>query len=370
MTENLQTQFQIERCETLAQLDALEKEWSDLLDEISDAPIYLTWEWIRTWWIFFGQDRQLWLLTARDKQGKLHGLAPFMGEKYQKGLIKLNMIVFIGIGCVCPTNLKILGRPDDMERLYLAFLEFLLGQSDQWDVLRISFVVEGSSEENLLQAAGGSIRIGARMPSGYISLPGNWESYLRNLRGKFRRDLKSSRSKLESDYPGIVEFSYITDPEELDSAMDQLEDLVKRRCHAKGLTTDWDDLTFTRFHRTITHLALSCGWLRFFTLKVEDRVIALVYNFLYHDCYYGYNMGFEFDWNRYNPGHLLIAFCIQTAILEGAERFEMGRGRADHKTNWTDSVRIENEILFRRNWRGGLWIKLGNIWRGLKFRAK
>jgi len=365
-----QPPYQIERHETLAQLDALEKDWSELLDEIPGIPIFLTWEWIRTWWLYFGEGRQLWLLTARDKQGRLLGLAPLMREEYKKGLMKLGMLAFIGTGRVCPTQLNILARTSDKEGVYQAFLGFLLGQSDQWDVLRISSVAQDSIENNLLMAAGGRIRIGAQTPSLHIPLTGSWETYLKTINRKFRRDIKSSNSKLEGDYPGMVDFACVTDPQGLNSAMEKLEELIRNRCHAKRLSTDWDNPTFTSFHRTIACLALNRGWLRLYTLTVKDSVIALVYDFRFKDCIYGYNLGFDIEWSRYNPGRLLIAYSIQAAIQEGASDYDMGRGDAEHKFDWSDHLRMENEILFSNNWRGDLWIRLGNLERGLKIKAK
>ena len=364
-----QSPYKIDRLTTLAQLDALEMDWSELLDEIPGLPIFLTWEWIRTWWVYFGQGRQMWLLTARDEQGRLLGIAPFMSEKYHKGLMKLDTITFIGTGRVCPTHLNILARASDKKELYRAFLDFLFLHSDQWDVLRIQSVAPDSIEHNLLKTAGGHIRIGAETPSLYIPLAVNWDAYLNTTSQRFRRNLKTASSKLEGDYPGKVNFACVTNPQKLNSVMEKLEELIRDRCHTKKLPTDWDDLTFANFHRTIASLALNRGWLRLYTLTVDDHTVALVYNFCFKDCFYGYNMGYDNDWSKYNPGRLIVAYSIQMAIQEAAVEFDMGRGDADHKFSWTNHVRTEDEILFSSNWKGSLWIKFGNIERGLKIKA-
>jgi hypothetical protein len=361
-----QSPYQIERHATMAQLDALEKDWSELVDEIPDVPIFFTWEWIKIWWQYFSQGRQLWVLTARDEQGRLQGIAPFMREEYKKGLVKLGMLAFIGTGWVCPTHLKILARTSDKEGLYRAFLDFLMDQSEQWDILRISCVIPDSIEDNLLMAVGGRIQIGAQVPSPYTHLPSTWEAYRMSLSKRFRHKIKLSKSRLEGDYPGEVDFACVTDSQGLNSAMDKLVEFIRNRCHAKGVFTNWDDPTFTDFHRTIAHLALSRGWLRLYTLTVKGRVISLEYSFRFKDCAYTYNAGYDFDWSQYNPGYLLLAYSIQTAIQEGASEVDMGRGDADYKFFLTDRVRVENEVLFSSNWRGDLWIKLGNFKRGLK----
>lgn len=366
----MKTQYKIDHHATLEQLEALEKEWSDLLDEIPDAPIYFTWEWVRTWWLHFGKGRQLWLLTARDEQGRLVAIAPLMREEYKKAWMRLGMITFLGTGRVCPTNLKILTRGSDKERLYRAFLGFLFGQSDQWDILRIPSVAEDSKANELLYAAGGRIRIGAQITYISIHLPDNWEAYLKTISNKLRYNIKSAKSRLESDYPGLVKFAYITNPRDVDSAMEKLVELIRHKCHTKTLSTDWDDPTFTSFHRTIASLALDRGWLRLWTLTVKDQIIALLYDFRFKDSIFGYNAGFDIDWSEYSPGRLLLAHSIQTAIREAASEYEFGRVGAEYKFAWTNRVREENEILFSSNWRGELWIRFGNLERGLKIRAK
>ena len=89
---------------------------------IPDAPVFLTWEWIRTWWLYFGHDRELWPVTARERQGSLVGLAPLMREAHRKGGVKLRTIAFIGTGIVFPVHLNILAHTSNQEGVLQAFL--------------------------------------------------------------------------------------------------------------------------------------------------------------------------------------------------------------------------------------------------------
>jgi CelD/BcsL family acetyltransferase involved in cellulose biosynthesis len=365
-----QSPYQIDRLATLAQLDTLKKDWTDLVNEIPGAPIFLTWEWIRTWWLYFGQDRELWLLTARDKQGKLLGLAPLMREFTRMGWLKIRMMAFIGTGRIHPVHLNILAHPSDQKGLYQAFLNILLSKSDQWDVISFASVAQDSTSVSLLMAAGGSVRIVPQEPLPYIPLPSNWEIYLKAVSKKLRRNLKYFLSKLEDDYPGRVIFACVTDPRELQSAMEKLEELNKRRWHAIKLFTPFYDPTYSSFHQTIACQALNRGWLRLYTLTVVDRVIALFYCFHFQNRVYAYQIGFDLDWSGYSPGRLLIAYGIQTAIQESASELDWGPGDDDYKLAWTDQIRVENEILFSGSWRGGLWIKWKNFQGILKIKAK
>src|SRR5690606_15097206 len=40
--------------------------------------VYLTWEWVSTWWTNFHELGELWLLEARASDNRLVGIAPLM----------------------------------------------------------------------------------------------------------------------------------------------------------------------------------------------------------------------------------------------------------------------------------------------------
>src|SRR5690242_1252065 len=65
----------IRDCETFKKL---EPEWNALLQENRSSSIFLTWEWISTWWEIFGKDFEMRVLIDRDENGKLRGIAPLM----------------------------------------------------------------------------------------------------------------------------------------------------------------------------------------------------------------------------------------------------------------------------------------------------
>jgi len=349
--------YQISRCETLAQLDALEKEWADLLVNISEAPIFLSWEWIRTWWLYFGQDRQLWLLTARNQQGRLLGIAPLMKEQRIAGLLKLRVFTFIGADLTNSIHLDFLIHPLVRGELIDAFLEFLLNQSEEWDVLSLESVAEESDLYDLIGLFDRHVKIGNKKTSAYISLPDSWEVYTKTLSKKLRRNLKYFRSKLDHDYPGHVAFSRVTDLQEMAAIMQKLEELNKDRWHSKKRVSNFDHQGYSSFHLTMAHLGIQCDWLRLYQLTVSGNVIAICYNYLFHDRIYANAIAFDMDWSSYSPGRLAISYSIQAAIQEGATEYDWLGGEEPYKLAWTDKLRVEDEIIFSKTWHGRLWLE-------------
>ena len=73
---------------------ALEEEWEDLYRNSPRATPFQSWAWLYSWWEFYGEGYELRLITARDDEGLLIGLAPLMLER---GL-GLRKLLFVGTG--------------------------------------------------------------------------------------------------------------------------------------------------------------------------------------------------------------------------------------------------------------------------------
>src|SRR5262245_19899198 len=58
-------------------LTALRGEWRDLLQASSADCVFLTWQWLSTWWRHLSQGRRLCLIAVRSA-GELIAVAPFM----------------------------------------------------------------------------------------------------------------------------------------------------------------------------------------------------------------------------------------------------------------------------------------------------
>jgi CelD/BcsL family acetyltransferase involved in cellulose biosynthesis len=94
------------------------------------------------------------------------------------------------------------------------------------------------------------------------------------------------------------------------------------------------------------------------------------YCFRYRDVFYDYQRGLNPEWNRYSPGHLLLAHAMREAIAEGAREFDLLRGVEPYKFSWTDTVRTDSRILFSTEWPGHLWSLGATVYDGAAAVAK
>jgi CelD/BcsL family acetyltransferase involved in cellulose biosynthesis len=77
----------------------LESEWDNLLTNSQANNIFLTWEWVNTWWKVYKQDFELYLIVVRDKEANLVGIGPFkLARKRFLQLCNISVLEFLGSG--------------------------------------------------------------------------------------------------------------------------------------------------------------------------------------------------------------------------------------------------------------------------------
>src|SRR5213082_1594 len=81
--------------ENVDDLIAVRSEWNALLASSRADCIFLTWEWLYTWFKHLGSGRQLFIVAVR-REGELIGLAPLTMKKG----IPFTRMEFAGVGTV------------------------------------------------------------------------------------------------------------------------------------------------------------------------------------------------------------------------------------------------------------------------------
>lgn len=344
--------YRIERVRDEKGLRALQEPWTALLAGAGQMPVFLTWEWISTWWRHYGRQDGLWVLTAHDPDGRLAAIAPWMCARQHLGDLGPRQICFIGSGLVCPSHLCLIARSGDQEPACAAFLAYLDQHRREWDVLNLEAVAPHWAVVAHLAEQPGHVLKRPDLTCPYVALPGAWETYQSKLKKKLRRNLKYFHSLLEREHPGQAVFGQVTGAAELAAAMDAMIAMLQKRRD----DSSFNDPRLAAFHREIASLGLAKGWLRFYQLQVGGQPIAALYCFRYGEVVYAYQIGFDLAWARYSPGRLLIGYALEQSIREGAREFDWLRGEHDYKFEWTDQCRVDLNLLYGKTPPGRLWL--------------
>ena len=346
----------IERVEDLGGFEKLKEEWNELLDASSSPCLFLTWEWLWTWWKHLSTGRNLSLLTVR-LGGELVAIAPLaLRPASVRRQVPFRALEFLGTGSVGSDYLDIIVRRGSEVEAYGALANCL---SEDGPMLELTQVHgNGSAVAQLatqLRSRGWRV---TDMPAGvcpFIKLSGHsWQSYLATLgaehRYNFRRKLRAL-SKL-----GVVQFELIRSEAERRLAIPNLIDLHHKRWGARGGSDAFHTAELCAFHEEFSRVALERDWLRLFVLKLNGQPAAALYGFCYRNRFYFYQAGFDPQFGTYGVGLVTMGLAIQRACEEGLEEYDLLHGDESYKFHWASQVReLSRHELYPPRLRGSLY---------------
>src|SRR6266849_2732849 len=85
-----------------AGLAALDGQWDDLLARSGSDTVFLTWDWLRTWYEVYGAEVEPCVVLVRE-HGRLVAAAPLKIEERRRYGLRVRQLEYIGTGrAVCP----------------------------------------------------------------------------------------------------------------------------------------------------------------------------------------------------------------------------------------------------------------------------
>src|SRR5215510_813902 len=318
-------------------LAALEGEWNDLLGRSSADTVFLTWEWLWSWWEVYGVGVEPCVATVRE-DGRLVAAAPCMIEPRRRYGIAFRQLAFIGTGrAPCPdfTDLVVeAGREEELAPLLVAALAAERG----WDKLALAGVPDGSALRrplvSALEAAGLRPRIEPDCVCPYLPLPASWAALEARLSHNFRRNHRKKRRRLGGT---LVRWC----PEDdVGGALATLAALHQERMESSGRGGNFRKPDYRAFHERFAARAARRDWLYLAFLVRGGKPVAGRYGFLYRDTYYAYQSGFDPAARDDSPGEVLLGLVLEDLIGQGVAEFNFLRGAQPHKLHWADRQRV------------------------------
>jgi CelD/BcsL family acetyltransferase involved in cellulose biosynthesis len=332
--------FTFSRITSERELRALQPEWNQLLALSGVGTIYLTWEYLFTWWKVYGEDHQLCVLTARDESGRLCGIAPMAVGPGQCRRKLLRHLTFMGGICdstsECQDFIIHSERKDD---IVAAFCRMMWDKSmPTWDflVLPAGFELSGTlrtARNQLGTRAKPEVQI---REAPYADLPKTWEEYLKGRSPKFRSTIRNRLGKLETQHRW--EFKTAGEDISLDSAFDTLLKLNAIRWGAQNRSFNTPE--FIEFHRRLMPLLHEKGWLAMFVLYIDEIPAAVRYDFIYDEKIWGFQGGWDPAFAKLSIGSVMNALTFKWAIEKrGLREYDFGVEVSRYKTEWADCSR-------------------------------
>lgn len=343
----------VRRVDDVAGFEALRPEWDRLLGIAPVASVFMSWEWLFTWWKYYGARHRLAILVA-EHDGRVAGILPaYVRNDRVFGVFPIRVLRFLGTGGdTAPDDLDALLDPELAIEGAAALAEHVVGGLHAWDLMRLTDMAPSSVFLAALERAMPGRRWaasdrGRSAQISYLNLPNTFDEYLRTFdqakRGKFRR-----RRRDVNALPG-ARFYVCDDPAALDAAIDRLIELHHLRWRGRAEHYAFSSHAYNGFHREVMRLCLAHGWLRLYCLASDEGILAMSYCYRFRDAVFHFQGGFDPARADLQPGGVLMGYVIEHAISEGNRVFDMLRGEYDYKGSWAPERRETHFVeAFRR----------------------
>lgn len=317
----------------------MREQWSDVLRRSRDNNIFLTWEWLSTWWKHYGKGRELVILLAHDGE-RLAAIAPLMHSVNGISGFRLSKIGFF-TEHTDYRNFILAEKEAECLKLFLKYLNTL-----DWDSLEFRDIPETAESLALLRkmlTEDYALNEFVSSECPYLPLPASWDVLAKSLSGNMRRNLRRRMKRLKEEYE--VAFGRQDGIDSLRQGMKTFFFLHQKRWASKGLRGSFgEDPRFRDFLLDIARCFAEKQWLNLSFLTANDEPISAALCFEYNRILYYYHPGFDPEYSKYGVGNLLIMRLIQDSIQRGLDEFDFLRGDEDYKNDWTSLSRSSFEV--------------------------
>ncbi len=323
----------------------LEPEWNALLEQSVTHVPFLRHEYLETWWQTRGggewQSAELAIVTARNDQEELIGIAPFFIAKHA-GRPTLLLLGSIEVS----DYLDLIVRREDLPAFLEGLLPFLQQCGLRWQTAELYNLLEDSPVPAALQAAAerlGWSAVAERLQHApYIALPGDWETYLAGIDKKQRHEVRRKMRRAESaDVPARW---YIVDQAEtLSAEVDAFIALMAQDPDKAAFLTE----PMREFMRAAAGCAFGAGCLHLAFLEIGGEKAAGYFSFDYLNRLWVYNSGIDRRFNEYSPGWVLLGYLLRWANENKRAEFDFMRGDEEYKYRFGAADRFVVRLTLR-----------------------
>lgn len=307
--------------------DDLRAEWNELLHRSPADSVFSTWEWAKAWWEAY-HPGELWVITCRDADNKLLGIAPWF-IKAEDGARVVQTIGSIDV----TDYLDVIVDGSCTSVVLECLAEYLADQRAEFDSIALCNIPEASPTFTLfpkiLENHGFTTAITIDEVCPIIHLPESWEGFLESMDKKQRHELRRKLRRAEGVLNDVSWYT-VDHTHNLNDELDKFIDLMAKSTPDKAKFLQ--DEQHVRFFKTFMPMAMNCGWLQLSFLTVDDAPVATYLNFDYNNRILVYNSGLDHQQHGHlSPGIVLICHIIRHAIENGREVFDFLRGNEEYK---------------------------------------
>jgi CelD/BcsL family acetyltransferase involved in cellulose biosynthesis len=325
--------------DSFEELAPMREEWDEFVESLG-GEIFLTYDWCRVWWKYYGQNRDLRVFIFRQ-DNDLVGLVPLFIEKIYLGPVFVKAVKLVGSDFT-KAQFSLPITTDHIKCVMKKLLGIL--NEDRPDVVHIGPIAGLYNHyEKLLESLSGPLDgfydtwSGEKMAHHtYFLLAGTWEEQLaglsRNERKKIKRRCKALAKILQNEHEDLI--SSFAAIENVDDMFDNFVNMHRQHWQKLGKSGhfgDWPDAF--EFHKEMAKTQLEHNRLRLMMSRCGRQCLGYEYAYRFGDKYFAF-LNARTDYNELsnlNIGTILFAEQVKKAINENVRYIDDMPGRYQYK---------------------------------------
>jgi len=318
----------VEKIETLQDLDDLRSVWDQLLAKSDFRNIFLTFDWPRTWWKVFGDDKELYVLLVKSG-AEIIGIAPLMREKAKKLGRTVKIIRFIGT-----PNIDYADFIGENKRLIVEHVTgYLFRNREDWFRVELDQISERSSTLSHLQAC---LRTSKRpfttreIETCFAYIYEGKENDRTDFSIRKRKAIRHAINSFKK--AGGLNIEIIGDFIKAKQNLAIIFQLHINRWEATPTPSKFLNPKHRQFHEDLLDKLWSQNNILLVVLRTANLPIAYWFNFEYGSIIYHHTMAFNKYLSRRSPGKLLAILASELFVRQGFD-LDFSRGATDYKVS-------------------------------------
>jgi len=313
-------------------------DWDNLLVR-THALVYVSFDWCRIWWKYYGAGRSLHLILCY-REAELVGIFPGFIEVLRLGLAWVRAAKLVGSDC--SINLcNVPALPDSLRDVMSRAINHFIGRH-RCDLLIVGpmsglldqtpeYVESGNCEAKLVertQVLGDACNTFFKLPSTYVQ-------YVQAISKQPRGNL--NRSLVQFAKSHNVTFDVVSDPAMLEAAFDDFKTLHDIQWRAEGKLGHFGDWPMSgQFTREVVTTLGALGQVRFYRIIADGKVVSSQYCLAFQGTNYWRLPARVYgkEWDKLSLGRMGLAKMIEACIGEGIDTVEGGRGHYPYKVQF------------------------------------
>lgn len=246
--------MQVQHIDNTVDLDSLREEWDALLERSAANNVFLTWEWLRTWWKYLAERRNLQVLALRQG-GELKAVAPLgIRRASLRRLFPFRSVDFLGTGTAGSDYLDLIVQQGWEEEAVDA-ISHAVGSNRMLEFSQLRSGALAFQLAGRLRRNGWNTEVAGGGTCPFIDLRGHsWTSYLAGLSGEHRSTVRRKMNNLAAHFE--VAFERVEDPLQRGPALQLLIQLHQKRWREHGQSDAFHTEEHIQFHDEFTNRAL------------------------------------------------------------------------------------------------------------------